>query len=100
MGIVLKNIDARLKKAVSTYWRTLAQQSNKQKKQGNASDPGGRAAATGGKQMDGFDRLIKQILVENGMPDADIHIGKNSNSRDSSDPQKSGTLSSSKTNPW
>jgi hypothetical protein len=76
MAIVLRDLDARLKKAVSTYWRTLARQSKNQKKKGAANDPGGRAAATGGKQMDGFADLVKRILIENGMPGAYIHLEK------------------------
>jgi hypothetical protein len=59
-----------LKKAVANYWRTLNDQSSKQKS-GDA-DRGGRAAVTGGKQMDGFGEIVHKVLVRNHLPEASI----------------------------
>jgi hypothetical protein len=61
-----------VKKAVAHYWKTLLQQSSKQKK-GNA-DRGGRAAVTGGKQMDGFCEVVHEVLVDSGLPNAHIFL--------------------------
>ncbi|HUY39457.1 MAG TPA: PaeR7I family type II restriction endonuclease [Candidatus Binataceae bacterium] len=71
MRKALPLIDDLLKKAVAHYWRTLNQQSEKQKS-GDA-DRGGRAAVTGGKQMDGFCELVQKILVYNQLPEASIY---------------------------
>lgn len=74
MPVILNDIDKRTKAAVAHYWKTLAKQSKKQVS-GDA-DRGGRAAVTGGKQMDGFCRLIEQLLIDNGMPAESIFFEK------------------------
>lgn len=77
MAIVPKDLDSRVRKAVAFYWQTLEKQSKKQRKKGaKAVDRGGRAGATGGKQMDGFAQLIREILIENKLDDASIHLHK------------------------
>src|ERR1017187_4773239 len=60
-----------LRNAVAHYWKTLNEQSAQQKT-GDA-DRGGRAAVTGGKQMDGFCALIHRVLVKNKLPKASIY---------------------------
>jgi hypothetical protein len=62
-----------VKHAVAHYWQTLERQSERQTK-GDA-DRGGRAAVTGGKQMDGFCDLVSWLLAENDMPEASIFTG-------------------------
>jgi len=74
MPIILKNIEKRAESAVAHYWKTLAAQSKKQS--AGDADRGGRASVTGGKQMDGFCRLIEQVLIDNGMPRESIYFGK------------------------
>ena len=71
MRNALPHTEDLLKKAVAHYWRTLNRQSQKQKS-GDA-DRGGRAAVTGGKQMDGFCDLVQKILVHNDLPEASIY---------------------------
>lgn len=71
MAVVLNNLEERVGKAVAHYWNTLEGQGSKQKK---GTDNGGRSRVTGGKQMDGFANLIREILVENGMAHASIHL--------------------------
>ena len=70
-----KDIDGRVKKAVAHYWLTQKRQSKKNKTTGKL-DQGARGSKTGGKHMDGFVQLFKSVLVENGMPDADIFTDK------------------------
>lgn len=57
--------------AISHYWRTLDTQSSRQAARG--ADRGRRAAVTGGKQMDGFCRLLAAVAEANGMPKASIY---------------------------
>ena len=71
MPVILNDLEKRVGLAVAHYWKTLASQSRRQRS-GDA-DRGGRTAVTGGKQMDGFSRLVTQILTDNGMSDAHIH---------------------------
>lgn len=61
--------------AVAHYWKALHSQSRKQQA-GNA-DRGGRAAVTGGRQMNGFCSLVNWLLIENGMPEAHIYVRSN-----------------------
>ncbi|MBI5513488.1 MAG: restriction endonuclease [Deltaproteobacteria bacterium] len=71
MPLELKDVDARVRRAVASYWKTLAAQSRRQ----TSGDPdrGGRAAVTGGKQMEGFCGLVRKLLTDNGLPEAHIH---------------------------
>lgn len=62
-----------LAKAVQHFWVI---RSNQQKSQGSATgvkDSGSRGAVTGGKHLDGFIRLVAELLAEAGLPDAAIH---------------------------
>ncbi len=61
-----EKLDAGLRKAVRHFWRTREQQS---KRQGNAGDRGARAAVAGGKQMDGFIRLVHDLLLAAKIPE-------------------------------
>lgn len=71
MSVILTDYERRTQKAVAHYWTTLTKQAAKQSK-GNA-DRGRRSAVTGGKQMDGFCRLVNQLLIDNGLPEAHIY---------------------------
>jgi hypothetical protein len=75
MPVIPKDLEARVGKAVSHYWKTLASQSRKQRK-GEKADRAGRAAVVAGKQMNGFCKLVCDLLIENGMPEAHIHLDK------------------------
>lgn len=70
MPSILPPLKDLLRKAIAHYWQTLNEQSTKQKS-GDA-DRGGRAAVTGGKQMDGFCELVRAVLVKNELPEASI----------------------------
>lgn len=72
MTVVPDGYDTHVRAAVAHYWMTLAQQSARQTS-GDA-DRGARAAVTGGRQMDGFCRLIRWLLVANGLPEAHIQM--------------------------
>jgi hypothetical protein len=74
----MKNLEARLAGAIRHYWRTrLAQKKRQGAKTGDA-DRGNRAAVTGGAQLDGFVKLIGEVLAENGIPGVAIHKKKTS----------------------
>jgi hypothetical protein len=67
--------DAGLRDAVRHFWYTRQQQSTRQ---GHAEDRdrGARGAVTGGKQMDGFIRLVRDLLIAARVPEKCIAIDK------------------------
>jgi len=73
MPIVLNNVEARVRKAVRHYWKTLDSQASRQGTDTGRIDPGNRTAVTGGKQMNGFCDLLMSVLADNGLTRAVIH---------------------------
>ena len=71
----MRDLDGRLREAIRYFWLTRQQQSTRQ---GNEDDRdrGGRSAVTGGKQMDGFVRLVRQVLIEARVPEECIAVDK------------------------
>jgi hypothetical protein len=63
-------------KAVRFFWRTRGKQSKNQGKLTGLKDQGARSAVTGGAQMDGFVLLLKNLLLEIGLPETSIHTNK------------------------
>lgn len=72
MSINLAALDTMMSDAVRHFWNARQDAASQQKKRGG-SDQGNRAGVTAGKNMDGFVRMIKQIIADNGVPDADIY---------------------------
>ena len=56
-----KDLDRRIKKALQNFWLTRDQQIERQH-DSNVHDQGNRGAATGGKQLDGFITLVRDIF--------------------------------------
>jgi hypothetical protein len=71
----MRDHDAELRKAVRHFWQTRHKQSTSQ---GDATgkDRGARGAVTGGKQMDGFVRAIRDLLLEAKVPPDCISVDK------------------------
>ncbi len=65
MTITLNDLQARTASAVAHYWLTRNRQDARQT--GADADRGARGSVTGGKQMDGFPKLVQMALVENGL---------------------------------
>ena len=70
------DLDARIESAIEFFWNTRTGQITKQSKAG-VHDKGNRGAVTGGKQLDGFVYLIKDILLLNGVPENCIYTDSN-----------------------
>ena len=75
MGRKSASVDQLTKDAVAHYWLTLAAADKKSKKKGT-KDTGKRSAVTSGKQMSGFCTLVNALLIEWGLPEANIYITK------------------------
>ncbi len=67
MALILHDLDTKANTAVAHYWRTLEQQGQRQR--AGIADRGGRAAVTGGRQMDGFAAMVRDVLIDNGLDD-------------------------------
>jgi hypothetical protein len=63
-----------LRAAIRHFWKTREQQSTRQI--GDDADRGARSAVTGGKQLDGFIRLVRDQLIAAKVPEACIAIDK------------------------
>ncbi|MBR3467003.1 MAG: hypothetical protein IKH15_07280 [Bacteroidales bacterium] len=66
-----KNYTPVLKQAVSAFWFT------KERQLADSGDSSNRGAVTGGKQMDGFVELLRQVAVDTGIPAGSIVTDKN-----------------------
>ena len=60
------SLNSRVAKAVASYWLTRQNQSAKQMTSGQR-DHGARSAVTGGAQMDGFIKLLTELIEESGI---------------------------------
>ena len=68
-----EEIRAKIAKAAAFYWKTRKGQARKQKESGTR-DAGTRGQVTGGKHLDGFAKLVKEIGVKAGCSESDIYF--------------------------
>ena len=71
----MQDLDAGLRDALRHFWLTRQQQSTRQGDPDDR-DRGSRGAVTGGKQMDGFVRLVRELLTVAKVPDECIATEK------------------------
>jgi len=72
MPLNLCDYENRTRDAIKAFWKTRDAAKQKQKESGK-TDQGERAGVTGGKNMDGFSRLVVDLVRANGLPRAEIH---------------------------
>jgi hypothetical protein len=71
MPLVLKNLDARLAKAIKSFWNSQ-EGALLAKKSSLRPDTGKRGAVTSGKHLNSFVNLIGEIVQENGLGSASL----------------------------
>jgi hypothetical protein len=69
----MKGLEERVAKAVRFFWATRQRQQTKQGSATGKRDQGGRSAVTGGAQLGGFITLVREMLLEHGIPDSAVH---------------------------
>src|SRR6266571_4835864 len=69
-------IQAGIKKAIQLYWKTRTGQLSPRRRGGKVHDQGRRAEVTGGKQLDGFLRVIRDLLKDGGITNAEVFTGQ------------------------
>jgi hypothetical protein len=62
--------------AVRHYWKTRSRQARAQGVRAGQKDAGLRTAVTGGAQLDGFIKLIRELLVESGLSRTQVFLGR------------------------
>jgi hypothetical protein len=73
--LILRDLERQLSAAVSQFWAARETQSRRQGGgSAEARDRGSRSAVTGGRQMDGFIRLVYDRLVAAGLNNATIFV--------------------------
>ena len=72
----MDSIDNRVRAAVRHFWQTRKRQASAQGRKTGRKDYGSRSAVTGGKQIDGFIRLMADLLEESELSPESIHIEK------------------------
>jgi hypothetical protein len=68
----MSNNNEGLSSAVKYFWITREKQEHKQGLVSGKKDLGGRSSVTGGAQCDGFIKLIEELLIDAGLPNANI----------------------------
>ncbi len=68
----MENLDQSLKAAIKLFWTTRKRQAARQGTRGGRRDAGHRTAVTGGKHLDGFCTLTRDLLVGAGLPEANV----------------------------
>ncbi len=66
------SMEARIQDAIRYFWATRERQATEQGEVSGKKDAGARAAVTGGAQMNGFVRLVRDVLCENGIRQGEI----------------------------
>ncbi len=69
---MLRDVNRRVGRAVKHFWLTREKQARAQGTVSGTKDRGARAAVTGGKHMDGFVLLCRDILLDAGLAEADV----------------------------
>ena len=75
MTVTDDELHGKVTEAVTYFWQTRRKQAERQKQTG-ASDQGSRGAVTGGAQMDGFIKLITEIIESAGINIEHIYFKK------------------------
>jgi hypothetical protein len=67
--------DTQVARAVRHLWKVRIEQQNRQGSTTGQKDAGSRGAVTGGKHLDGFIKLLSNLLAEAGLPKTTISTG-------------------------
>ena len=68
----MKNLEKRVGEAIELFWSTRDKQKRTQGGESGMKDAGLRAAVTGGKHLDGFTQICRDLLIDAGLPEAHI----------------------------
>ena len=69
----MDDLREKVSKAIRHFWSTRNAQAANQGRTTGQRDAGARTAVTGGRQLDGFVALCRELLVEAGLPEANVY---------------------------
>jgi hypothetical protein len=69
----MSDLDERVGEAIKLFWLTRAKQNANQGASSGQKDAGLRAAVTGGKHLDGFTAICRDLFIEGGVPEAHVY---------------------------
>lgn len=73
----MKDFEKKVALAVKHFWETREKQAQKQGRAAGERDRGARPAVTGGAQLDSFANVIRESLIECGIPNSTIFRKQN-----------------------
>ncbi len=68
-----KPVEERVREAIKLFWLTRDEQSESQGAATGTKDAGLRAAVTGGKHLDGFTQICRDLFIDGGVPEAHVY---------------------------
>lgn len=68
-----KSLEKRVGEAIKLFWLTRDKQSERQGAESGQKDAGLRAAVTGGKHLDGFTEICRDLFYKAGVPEAHVY---------------------------
>jgi hypothetical protein len=69
----MTKLERRVGEAIKLFWLTRDKQRESQGRSTGRKDAGLRAAVTGGKHLDGFAEICRDLFIENGVPEANVY---------------------------
>lgn len=72
MPVDISALDRTMPQAVSHFWEARVRATQSQRQRGIA-DQGNRSSVTAGKNLDGFVAMVRQIILDNGVAEADVY---------------------------
>lgn len=69
----MDDLNERVGEAIKLFWGTRSKQSKKQGAKSGKKDAGLRAAVTGGKHLDGFSDICRDLFAAAGVPEAHVY---------------------------
>ncbi len=69
----IEDLEKRVGQAIKLFWLMCEKQSENQGAKSGQKDAGLRAAVTGGKHLDGFAEICRDLFIRSGVPEAHIH---------------------------
>lgn len=72
----MQNFHDGVARAVRHFWKTRQRQAKRQGSTGGRRDQGARTAVTGGKQMDGFVDLVRDLILATGIEESSIYCSR------------------------
>ncbi len=67
------DVEKRVAQAIKLFWLTRDKQNELQGSKSGQKDAGLRAAVTGGKHLDGFTEICRDLFVQGGVPEAHVY---------------------------